>query len=268
MEQGNEQPVKNEVSKPSSPAPKKKGTMTKRHSGTVQLKEATPENFIAFALQSGRSIDEIQQLINFRNAELARLAKLDFMEAKRVFLKTVPKIIKNQDANFGETSSGKKGASYRYSDLDNLINTVKDAESTAGLSHDFKTTQDNNGWVTITCILSHIGGHSETDTIKAPPDKSGGKNDIQAMKSTVSYLRRATLESVLGLSQGGDDNDGHTNQNTFFADLETLSSDGFLHVMKSVRQGTMTIEQVKKSYALTAEQVDSLERVAPHEPSI
>lgn len=248
-----------DAGKPKSQAQKKKDSISKRHTGTVQLKSATPENFIAFALQSGRSIDEIQQLINFRNAELARLAKLEFNEAKAMFLKTVPRIIKNQDANFGETNSGKKGASYRYSDLDNLINTIKDAEATAGLSHDFKTTQDDKGNVQITCILSHVAGHSETDTLKAPPDKSGGKNDIQAMKSTVSYLRRAALESVLGLSQGGDDNDGRDAVGqASFTDLEVPTEDGFRHLLKSVRMGTMTVEQITKTYALSGEQLEAL----------
>lgn len=243
----------------SSQGVKKKDSISKRHTGTVQLKSATPENFIAFALQSGRSIEEIQQLINFRNAELARLAKLEFNEAKAKFLSTVPRIIKNQDADFGETKSGAKGASYRYSDLDNLINTIKEAEAAAGLSHDFKTTQDDKGNVQITCILSHVGGHSETDTLNAPPDKSGGKNDIQAMKSTVSYLRRAALESVLGLSQGGDDNDGKDSHGSFTPALEVPTEDGFRILLNSVRKGSMTVEQVTKTYALSGEQLEALQ---------
>lgn len=254
-----EENVKPGESKQSSQVPKKKGSISKRHSDQVQLKSATPENFIAFALQSGRSIEEIQQLINFRNAELARVAELEFYEAKRQFLKTVPRIIKNQDADFGETKTGAKGASYRYSDLDNLINTIKDAESAAGLSHDFKTTQDDKGNVQITCILSHVGGHSETDTLKAPPDKSGGKNDIQAMKSTVSYLRRAALESVLGLSQGGDDNDGKDAPGQYTQALEVPTEDGFRILLQSVRKGTMTVEQVTKTYALSGEQLEALQ---------
>jgi hypothetical protein len=260
MDATNVKPESNEGPKEKSTT--KKNSISKRSTGTVPLKGVTPDNFIAFALQSNRSMEEIQQLINFRNAELARLAKLDFLEAKKVFLKQVPRIVKNQMADFGETKSGAKGASYKYNDLDNLINTVKEAESAAGLSHDWKTVQDAQFNVTITCILSHVGGHSETDTLKGPPDKSGGKNDLQAIKSTVSYLRRATLESVLGVSQGGDDNDGRDSRASF-VDLETLSDEGFLHVMKSVRMGTMTIDQVTKAYALSGEQLDSLQRVAP-----
>jgi hypothetical protein len=44
--------------------------------------------------------------------------------------------------------------------------------------------------------------------MSAPADKSGGKNDIQAMASTVTYLRRYTLTGALGITTGNDDNDG------------------------------------------------------------
>src|SRR5688572_173262 len=226
MEETSEKPAQNEGSKQPSPALKKKGTIQKRHTDPAQLKSATPENFIAFALQSGRSIEEIQQLINFRNAELARLAELEFNEAKAQFLKNCPAIVKNKVAP--ETmKDGKKWGGYKYSDLDNLINTVKEAEATAGLSHDWEDGKNEKGEMVVTCILSHLNGHKKKSTLSWSFDKSGGKNDIQAMKSTISYLRRATLESVLGVSQGGD-NDGQDapGQETF-TDLEVPTEDGF-----------------------------------------
>ena len=39
------------------------------------------------------------------------------------------------------------------------------------------------------------------------PDKSGSKNSIQAVKSTVTYGRRATAENILGLASHGEDDD-------------------------------------------------------------
>lgn len=263
MDATNVRPEENEPTKSQSQAPKKKGMMAKQSTVPVQVK-ATPDNFIMIAIQTGRSMEEIQKLIDMRNAEIARLAKMDFNDAKSQFLKSVPRIVKNRDADFGTTNSGKEGASYRFSDLDNLINTVKEAESNAGLSHDWKTNYDDKGNILVTCILSHVNGHSETDTLKFEADKSGGKNGIQAMKSTISYLRRGTLESVLGLPQGGDDNDGkdapHQSNNS---DLPAVTQEGFILLVNSVRKGTMTIEQVQKTYALTPEQLETLVSVAP-----
>ena len=62
----------------------------------------------------------------------------------------------------------------------------------------------------VTAILSHELGHSESTTLSAPIDASGGKNAIQAVRSAWSYLRRITAESILGIATGyeGDDDDG------------------------------------------------------------
>jgi hypothetical protein len=50
-------------------------------------------------------------------------------------------------------------------------------------------------------------GHKIETSIEAGSDTSGSKNAIQAIGSTISYLKRYTLENVLGLS-ADEDNDG------------------------------------------------------------
>jgi len=61
----------------------------------------------------------------------------------------------------------------------------------------------------IRCLISHITGHSESFAAEAPPDMSGNKNDAQAVASIITYLRRTTLFSVLGLVANDEvDNDG------------------------------------------------------------
>ena len=42
----------------------------------------------------------------------------------------------------------------------------------------------------------------------SPPDESGGKNYIQAFKSTKTYLERQTLEAICGVTEKGEDDDG------------------------------------------------------------
>ena len=45
-------------------------------------------------------------------------------------------------------------------------------------------------------------------TKSASPDATGGKNPIQAVISSVSYLERHTLKAVAGVSEKGEDDDG------------------------------------------------------------
>lgn len=264
MEASDQNEVK--VSKSKSPVQKRPGGMTKRHSDPVQLKVATPDNFISYALQSGRAIEEIEKLIEFRNRELARLAELKFNESRAQFLKECPQIVKNKTAPV-VTKDGKTWGGYTYSDLDNLVNTVKDAESRAGLSHRWEDSRNDKGEMVVTCILSHLDGHEVRTTLAWPSDKSGGKNDIQAMKSTISYLRRATLESCLGVSQGGDDNDGKDAPgNEPQQRGNGLDDDMFRTLLASVIKGTISVSQIAKQYSLTEEQRDTLQRNEPAKP--
>ena len=45
----------------------------------------------------------------------------------------------------------------------------------------------------MTCQITHELGHSESVEMTAPPDDSGGKNTIQSIASTKTYLERYTL---------------------------------------------------------------------------
>ena len=51
-------------------------------------------------------------------------------------------------------------------------------------------------------------GHEKSTSLQAPPDESSGKNSIQAIASTVSYLERYTFLAITGLSTREQDNDG------------------------------------------------------------
>jgi hypothetical protein len=57
----------------------------------------------------------------------------------------------------------------------------------------------------VTCHVSHEKGHRESTSLTGPEDVSGGKNPIQTIGSTVTYLQRYTMVSALGLSTADQD---------------------------------------------------------------
>ena len=81
--------------------------------------------------------------------------------------------------------------------------------------------QDHTNGITVTCIVSHLDGHSESTTMSASADKTGGKNEVQAIGSTVTYLQRYTLIGSLGITTADDDMDARINCES--ADPEYLS---------------------------------------------
>ena len=89
-----------------------------------------------------------------------------------------------------------------------------------GLSFRHNIDNKENG-IEVTCIIAHESGHSEQTSVLAPPDKSGSKNDIQAIGSSITYLKRYTLESICGIVTTDDDNDG----NTYRGDIAYIKED-------------------------------------------
>lgn len=69
------------------------------------------------------------------------------------------------------------------------------------------------GWVRVIAIVSHRGGHSKRHHLDGPLDDAGkdgtkNKTGIQAMGSTVSYLRRYLVCMIFNVATA-DDNDGN-----------------------------------------------------------
>lgn len=96
--------------------------------------------------------------------------------------------------------------SKRYADFYAYAKVVDPIISALGLSYRFRTEQTDR--ITVTCVLTHEGGHSEENSLSGPPDASGSKNAIQAIGSTLTYLQRYTLVQALGLAAAEDDDGG------------------------------------------------------------
>jgi len=96
----------------------------------------------------------------------------------------------------------------KYAPLGEIARAVRDPLFKNGLSFNFGLVEDGNV-LTLSCTLMHEGGHTVSVSMSGAPDTSGSKNMIQARKSTVTYLRRATLEMVTGVTvDDSDDDDG------------------------------------------------------------
>jgi hypothetical protein len=96
---------------------------------------------------------------------------------------------------------------YKYAPLADIVRQIKDACKACGLSYRW-TFQDTKDELRVTCIITHLDGHSEETTMSSNADTSGAKNAIQARGSAIEYLKRYTLIGALGLSTSDTDVDG------------------------------------------------------------
>jgi len=160
----------------------------------------TPMEMIQRAAAQGASIEQMQQLFDLKLRVEADEARKAFNEAMTQFKANPPRIVKNVQKQAGQMM-------LHYASLDSICKSVIPALSAVGIRHNWKLKQEN-GQMTVTCILSHVQGHSEETPMSGPYDQSGGKNAIQAIASAKSYLERYTLLAATGLAAEFGDDDG------------------------------------------------------------
>lgn len=149
-------------------------------------------------------IEKFERLMAMRERLETAQEKRDFNLAVANAKADIGPILKNREVDF---TSPKGRTNYRHEDLSAVTKAIDGPLSRQGLSYRFSARQEVQGdarRVTITCIVSR-GGYCEEATLSAYEDHSGGKNNIQAIVSTATYLQRATLKLALGLAAGHDD---------------------------------------------------------------
>ena len=162
-----------------------------------EITTTTPAQLLTIAVDQGADIDKLEKLMDLQMRWEANEAKKAFVEAMAQFRSTV-----------GNISRDRQGHQSKYATLAHTLDSIKDKLSECGLSHTWKTDQQENALITVTCCVTHVQGHQECTSMSGNPDTSGSKNSIQAIGSTVSYLQRYTLYSILGLASTDQDDDG------------------------------------------------------------
>lgn len=157
------------------------------------------------ALDPTFDIERLNQLLDVKERWDREEARKAYYEALAAAQANMPVVEKNKHVYF----QGRSGppTDYWHADYGNLIRTIAPVLAAEGLSYDHVVEQ-SGGEITVTCVLTHERGHSKSVTMSAPPDDSGNKNVIQQVKSTTTYLKRATFEAVTGAATADDDDDG------------------------------------------------------------
>ena len=169
----------------------------------IIVRDTTPNGLLALAIQKDLDIEKLTKLMELQERWQANEAKKAYVQAMTEFKKNPPKIIKDMHVEF-KTAAGK--TAYNHASLGNVVGAVTETLSNNDLSVNWQT--ETNDLVKVTCTITHRDGHSESTSICAKPDVSGGKNSIQAIGSTITYLQRYTLLAICGLATNEFENDG------------------------------------------------------------
>ena len=155
------------------------------------------------SISKGGDMAQIEKLMDLHERHEANIARKEFNVAMSLFQSSLPSIGKSGVVDY-TTSKGR--TNYDYAKIEDIAKAIRPALKASKLSYRFKQTQDQKG-ITVACIVTHAGGHFESNHLTAPPDTSGGKDSLKAIASTISYLKRYTLTGGLGVIVGGEDDD-------------------------------------------------------------
>jgi hypothetical protein len=177
-----------------------------------------------------------QSYERFEWEKLDREARVEFAEAFGHFKEDAPKILKTKHVNFPNKSGGQ--TDYWHVELDKACDLLIPALLKVGITHQWKSADLPDGRVRVTCLLRHRLGHEyEGASLAGPADQSGGKNPIQGVGSSTSYLERYTFLATCGIVPTGVDNDGQPE----------IAMEGFDEYLKAIKEAS-TVPNLKEAH--------------------
>lgn len=215
----------------------------------------THNDLVAIAISQGASLDTIEKLMELQERHEANEAKKAYVRAMNAFKADPPEIVNDQAVCY-PTSKGT--TQYNHASLQNVTDKIAEALAPHSLSHRWDIEQLDGGQIRVTCVITHELGHSESTSLQAGPDQSGGKNNIQAVGSTVKYLQRYTLLAATGLATKEMDDDGRGSE------IEYITEDEALAIHAKITDNDIDLEKflawLKKS--LGADSIDHIAKSA------
>lgn len=206
------------------------------------------------AAMDGRlDTDKLEHMLQIQAKYEAMEAKKAFHHALAEFKANAPTLSKDRLVRY---KTDKGITEYKHVSLGYALTEVNPVLSKSGLSLTFRTRQEN-GQTVVTATLTHEMGHSETTELAAAPDNSGGKNGIQSIASTVTYLKRHTAFALLGL-EGMEDDDGagHSVQPETITDEQVANLESLISEVGANRAQFLKVLKIDELGQLPANKYD------------
>lgn len=181
----------------------------------LQQVEYSPATLISQAIEKGLGVEGLERLVALQERWEANQARKAFFEAFTKFQASCPDIRKTKEVNVDLKSGGKM--EYKFAPLGSITRQLAKPLQDAELSYRWEI-QDDKDIIKVSCLVSHILGHTERTTMQASPDATGSKNAIQARGSAIEYMKRYTLIGALGLSTTDTDDDARSSEYEYDVD--------------------------------------------------
>ena len=122
---------------------------------------ANPANLIQLAIEKGADIEKLEKLMALYERFQAGEAKKAFFDGLARFQQVCPEIEKRGRVDY--THNGRRTA-FNHALLSDIVREIKPALLAGGLTYRWEQKEDN-GVLSVTCIITHTDGHSETTSV-------------------------------------------------------------------------------------------------------
>ena len=193
-------------------------------------------------------VSKMQALLDMQERLMTRQAEIEFNQA----LASLPAIRVKKNGHI-DLGSGKGGYAFaKWEDMDRVISPML---HNAGfrLTFDSQPRQGDGGGIVVTATLLHRNGHSRSASMGLALDSGAGRNNLQAMGSSLAYGKRYTSEMLLNIVREGDDDDGVKGGDEAITDLQVaelsreMSAAGFVERAMYDLLGVTALTEVRKS---------------------
>ncbi len=144
-------------------------------------------------MPGGANVEVMKQLFALQEQIEGRNAKAAFNSAFADMQPELPTITET-----GGIKNAKGDIQSTYAKWEDINEAIMPVLGRHGFSIRHRISQAN-GKITVTGILSHRDGHSEEAELELPVDKTGSKNDVQAIGSSVQYGQRYTTKALVNI---------------------------------------------------------------------
>lgn len=171
---------------------------------------STPANsavsIIQQAIQTGADPAYLKELLAVRREWEADEARKAYAQAMAACHREMPNTIRTDSRN-SHTGSN-------YAKHDTVTRAIKPIYIKHGFSVSFgEEPCDREGFILVVATVRHQDGHAEIYRRFAPIDNLGPKGNavksiLHGCQSSMSYMQRKLLESIFGIAESDDDDDG------------------------------------------------------------
>ena len=152
------------------------------------------------AVSAGGAVDMamMKEMMQLQRDFEADNARKSFTRALVALKYDLPAIIAHDSVVDFTTQKGR--TYYTHSSMAAVMEAITGPLGKHGFTITYAPATPDNGRVSVTCRLTHSDGHFQESTISAPPDNGSGRNALQAVASSMTYLQRYTVLSMLGIA--------------------------------------------------------------------